>query len=334
MSEATAASIMKSASEGELLDKDESPVAVINTVDIEMKDLPALTYSESRPKLKRTFTLPRFGKARMSKRRGKHKGSSESVNKDIVLNITANSENSKTGKKVFKISSLKNFINKVVHHVSSVGVNNKNFRNYDYMTRRRADRTVSLSSSDVRVPPTRPLHQIPGDKVPGVIGLRNHGNTCFINAVLQCLCHTDILAEYFVLDMYKADLSRRNKLNSKKYGTKGEVTEQLAVLLKAIWACQYDPELSTQFKSVVDKYGSQFRGNNQHDAQEFLLWLLDKVHEDLNTATKKKYKAIKVSSILLFSYLLFYRLGRADRLAYCQVINEVDIMFFHSFEYF
>jgi ubiquitin carboxyl-terminal hydrolase 31 len=91
------------------------------------------------------------------------------------------------------------------------------------------------------------------------------------------------------------DLSRRNKLNSKKYGTKGEVTEQLALLLKSIWSCQYDPEISNQFKLVVDKYGSQYRGNNQHDAQEFLVWLLDKVHEDLNTATKKKYKIIKVS---------------------------------------
>jgi ubiquitin carboxyl-terminal hydrolase 31 len=48
---------------------------------------------------------------------------------------------------------------------------------------------------------------------------------------------------------------------------------------------------------VVDKYGSQYRGNNQHDAQEFLVWLLDKVHEDLNTATKKKYKIIKVSPV-------------------------------------
>ena len=98
-----------------------------------------------------------------------------------------------------------------------------------------------------------------------------------------------------MLDQYKVDLSRRNKLNSKKYGTRGEVTEQLALLLKSIWSCQYDPEISNQFKLVVDKYGSQYRGNNQHDAQEFLVWLLDKVHEDLNTATKKKYKIIKVS---------------------------------------
>ncbi|TNN55248.1 Ubiquitin carboxyl-terminal hydrolase 43 [Liparis tanakae] len=35
-------------------------------------------------------------------------------------------------------------------------------------------------------------------------------------------------------------------------------------------------------KSMVAKYGSQFRGNSQHDALEFLLWLLDRVHEDAN----------------------------------------------------
>jgi ubiquitin carboxyl-terminal hydrolase 31 len=27
----------------------------------------------------------------------------------------------------------------------------------------------------------------------------------------------------------------------------------------------------------VEKHASQFKGNNQHDAQEFLLWLLDRV---------------------------------------------------------
>lgn len=109
------------------------------------------------------------------------------------------------------------------------------------------------------------------------------------------------------------DLTRRNKLNSKKYGTRGEMTEQLALLLKSIWLCKYDPDMSNQFKTIVDKYGTQYRGNNQHDAQEFLLWLLDKVHEDLNIATKKKYKTIRVRglinncflSIILLSLLFF-----------------------------
>lgn len=116
-----------------------------------------------------------------------------------------------------------------------------------------------------------------------------------MNAVLQCLSHTDILAEYFVLDQYKVDLKRRNKLTSRKFGTKGELTEQLALVLKALWTCKLESDWSTTvgFKAVVDRYGTQFRSAQQHDAQEFLFWLLDKVHEDLNTAPKRKYKSIK-----------------------------------------
>ncbi|KAG1703682.1 Ubiquitin carboxyl-terminal hydrolase 31 [Nymphon striatum] len=133
-------------------------------------------------------------------------------------------------------------------------------------------------------------------KTPGLAGIRNHGNTCFMNAVLQCLSHTDILAEYFVTDQYKADLLRRYKLHTRRNGgTRGELTEHLALLLKSLWLCQYTPQVSTNFINIVSKYGSQYRGSNQHDAQEFLLWLLDEVHEDLNTATKKRYKKPKSS---------------------------------------
>lgn len=90
-------------------------------------------------------------------------------------------------------------------------------------------------------------------------------------------------------------MKRRNKINSRKFGTKGELTEQLALVLKALWTCKNESDYSTSFKAVVDRYGSQFRSSTQHDAQEFLFWLLDKVHEDLNTASKRKYKPIKVS---------------------------------------
>lgn len=102
----------------------------------------------------------------------------------------------------------------------------------------------------------------------------------------------------FFFYLLQADLKRRNKINSRKFGTKGELTEQLALVLKALWTCKNDgSDYSTSFKAVVDRYGTQFRSSTQHDAQEFLFWLLDKVHEDLNTASKRKYKSIKVSAI-------------------------------------
>ncbi|XP_057356857.1 ubiquitin carboxyl-terminal hydrolase 43-like isoform X3 [Manis pentadactyla] len=42
----------------------------------------------------------------------------------------------------------------------------------------------------------------------------------------------------------------------------------------------------TQRVNAVSRYGSQFQGHSQHDALEFLLWLLDRVHEDLESSCR------------------------------------------------
>ncbi|XP_036926567.1 ubiquitin carboxyl-terminal hydrolase 31 [Sturnira hondurensis] len=124
------------------------------------------------------------------------------------------------------------------------------------------------------------------EPVPGVAGLRNHGNTCFMNATLQCLSNTELFAEYLALGQYRA--GRPDPEPESPAGrTSGEVTEQLAHLVRALWTLEYTPQHSRDFKSIVSKNALQYRGNAQHDAQEFLLWLLDRVHEDLNHAVKQ-----------------------------------------------
>lgn len=231
-------------------------------------------------RLKRTFTLPRnpFGNSKPGSSKSKSgDGDNKSINSSSVISDTQKDEGS-LERKLFRRPSWKRFLNKIALHMSTVRVAGG----------KPAPVLVNGEKTNCNGEPPWP----PGN-TPAATGIKNHGNTCYMNAVLQCLSHTDVIAEYFVLDHYKVDLQKRNKINSKKYGTRGEVTEQLASLLKSLWACHYTPDMSTTFKKTVERHGTQYRGNSQHDAQEFLFWLLDKVHEDLNTATKRKYKTIK-----------------------------------------
>ena len=133
-----------------------------------------------------------------------------------------------------------------------------------------------------------------GTKTPGTVGIQNHGNTCFMNAVLQCLSNTDWFSKYFITKQYKDDL--KGKTFSKKFsGTKFEVTEHLGALFDSLWSLKCDNNISSALKHVIGKSNGQYKGSEQHDAQEFLLWLLDRVNEDLTV--KKKDKLVKVIQI-------------------------------------
>ncbi len=78
-------------------------------------------------------------------------------------------------------------------------------------------------------------------------------------------------------DAYIADLNVNNPL-----GFCGIVASEFSLLVYALWLGKFKQISPIYFKLTIGKYNEQFLNNEQQDAQEFLLFLLDGLHEDLN----------------------------------------------------
>ncbi|XP_017977326.1 PREDICTED: ubiquitin carboxyl-terminal hydrolase 8 isoform X3 [Theobroma cacao] len=78
-------------------------------------------------------------------------------------------------------------------------------------------------------------------------------------------------------------------ISSGKPGKEGELALAFGELLRKLWAPGAVPVAPRMFKCKLAKFAPQFSGYNQHDSQEFLAFLLDGLHEDLNRVKCKPY---------------------------------------------
>ena len=122
----------------------------------------------------------------------------------------------------------------------------------------------------------------------GLTGLINIGNTCFMNSALQCLSNCFQLTKYFLSDLYLNEINIDNSL-----GTNGKIAKSYTKLLKQLWKGEYEYIHPDKFRDIFIQYDRKFSGYGQHDSNEFLIFLLDKLHEDLNRISTKTYKEIK-----------------------------------------
>lgn len=118
-------------------------------------------------------------------------------------------------------------------------------------------------------------------------GLTNLGNSCYMNCILQCLSATPLLSHFFFLvadsgnlvQPYKQHINLKNLL-----GSKGVITTSFVHLLADMYNSSGKYFRPTTFRKVVGQLSPalQFASNDQQDCIEFLNFILDSLHEDLN----------------------------------------------------
>lgn len=127
--------------------------------------------------------------------------------------------------------------------------------------------------------------------VPGVCGLRNVGNTCYMNSGLQCILATPPVVEFF-LQFFSDKVSNKDVEQQDNKKRKEKLSVTFGPMLKSIWEGQYRVLRPGDFKEALGRRHCQFQGTLQHDCQEFLAILLDALHEELRVSHGGGYKSI------------------------------------------
>ena len=120
--------------------------------------------------------------------------------------------------------------------------------------------------------------------VQGVVGLLNLGNTSFMNAVIQCLCQSPWLKDYFYNDYFIKDINICNPL-----GYNGDIVDEFAALIKLMFSNKYKVIGPYSFRNTITFYNPKYAGYQMHDTWEFMLFLIDGLHEELNLRYNKPY---------------------------------------------
>ncbi|XP_033627039.1 ubiquitin carboxyl-terminal hydrolase 32-like isoform X1 [Asterias rubens] len=124
----------------------------------------------------------------------------------------------------------------------------------------------------------------------GLTGMSNLGNTCFMNAAIQCISNTQPLTLYFKTDSFLYELNSTNPL-----GMKGHIAKRYGDLVRELWAGNAKSVAPLKLRWTIAKYAPRFNGFQQQDSQELLAFLLDGLHEDLNRVQEKPYVELKDS---------------------------------------
>ncbi|KAJ3403055.1 CSN-associated deubiquitinating enzyme Ubp12, partial [Chytridiales sp. JEL 0842] len=112
-------------------------------------------------------------------------------------------------------------------------------------------------------------HTVPTASQPfQTFGIENLGNSCYMSAPLQCLFSIEELAQIFAEPVWETFIANMN-------------TQLLGIMQEK------NVNLPMRGDKTLGDITPTFRGQTQQDAHELLVFVLDELHEDLNSVLQK-----------------------------------------------
>ncbi len=161
-------------------------------------------------------------------------------------------------------------------------------------------------------------------EIRGLSGLTNIGNTCYMNSALQCLSANNLFISYLIKKKFVSDikeniieeLAKKEREKLKKSKTIVDINDDsdsdsdVSIYLRDVKHKYYDSMTYNTyklfknmwksnsvitpktFKSRLGKFSETFRGYHQQDSEEFINFLLNKIHDEVKCNVSLKYKNV------------------------------------------
>ena len=113
-------------------------------------------------------------------------------------------------------------------------------------------------------------------KFPHKIGLVNVGQSCYMNATLQCLSNIKEMSNYFLKNFRTFNIDNQ------------EFTVAYSSLIYDIFNTKEKYISPDIFKSIIGELNPLFKGNQAADAKDLVFFIIERLHQELKPPEKTK----------------------------------------------